>query len=113
MQSQQDQHLGVSSNNGMESTMAEQVAKLQSKYGSLPSFSKSLLGQQRKYFDSGDYALSLAGKKDTTVGSEHPQPENIPHSIPVNPVYGSVPARRGSLANMSIQGNSGGEQQTL
>jgi hypothetical protein len=45
--------------------------------------------KERKYFDSGDYALSKAGKADSvdagTVGSEHPVPENIPHlSSPVN-----------------------------
>lgn len=39
--------------------------------------------QERKYFDSGDYALSKAGKAYeggvTTMGSQHPLPENIPH----------------------------------
>lgn len=39
--------------------------------------------QERKYFDSGDYAMSKAGKASeggvTSVGREHPQPENIPH----------------------------------
>jgi hypothetical protein len=68
--------------------------------------------QQRKYFDSGDYALSKAGK-EATVGSGHPQPENIPHSIPVSSVYGSIPSRRGSLINMTVQPNYGAEQQTL
>ncbi|KKA28649.1 hypothetical protein TD95_001884 [Thielaviopsis punctulata] len=54
-------------------------------YGKLPSrsdhFAKHL--KERKYFDSGDYALSKAGKADSvdtgSVGSQHPQPENIPH----------------------------------
>ena len=40
--------------------------------------------QERKYFDSGDYALSKAGKASdigvTQIGREHPIPENIPHS---------------------------------
>ena len=39
--------------------------------------------QERKYFDSGDYAMSKAGKSGdggvTTIGREHPLPENIPH----------------------------------
>jgi cAMP-regulated phosphoprotein/endosulfine conserved region len=43
----------------------------------------SLLSQERKYFDSGDYALSKAGKASdagvTHIGSQHPLPENIPH----------------------------------
>ncbi|TQV92870.1 hypothetical protein V2A60_003823 [Cordyceps javanica] len=60
-------------------------------YGKLPSrsdhFAKHL--KERKYFDSGDYAMSKAGKGDSVdagaVGSEHPVPENIPHlSSPVN-----------------------------
>jgi hypothetical protein len=45
--------------------------------------------KDRKYFDSGDYAMSKAGKGDGvdtgSVGSQHPVPENIPHlSSPVN-----------------------------
>lgn len=45
--------------------------------------------QERKYFDSGDYALSKAGKASdagvTQIGSQHPNPENIPHlTSPVN-----------------------------
>ncbi|KAG0356876.1 hypothetical protein BGZ54_000571, partial [Gamsiella multidivaricata] len=62
MQSSQAQHLGISSNDG-DIIMAEQEAKLHSKYGSLPLFTRSLGHQQRKYFDSGDYALSKAGKE--------------------------------------------------
>ncbi|KAJ2992961.1 hypothetical protein NUW58_g1996 [Xylaria curta] len=54
-------------------------------YGKLPSksdhFAKHL--KDRKYFDSGDYAMSKAGKGDKletgSVGSQHPVPENIPH----------------------------------
>lgn len=41
--------------------------------------------QERKYFDSGDYALSKAGKASeggvTNIGSQHPLPENIPHHL--------------------------------
>ncbi|KAK4174410.1 camp-regulated phosphoprotein/endosulfine conserved region-domain-containing protein [Triangularia setosa] len=60
-------------------------------YGKLPSksdhFAKHL--KERKYFDSGDYAMSKAGKGDSvdtgSVGSQHPVPENIPHlSSPVS-----------------------------
>lgn len=42
--------------------------------------------QERKYFDSGDYALSKAGKASdvgvTQVGREHPNPDKIPHIAP-------------------------------
>ncbi|KAH8887711.1 Endosulfine-domain-containing protein [Thozetella sp. PMI_491] len=64
-------------------------------YGKLPSrsdhFAKHL--KERKYFDSGDYAMSKAGKGDGvdtgSVGSQHPVPENIPHlSSPVNSANG-------------------------
>lgn len=45
--------------------------------------------QERKYFDSGDYALSKAGKAGdvgvTQVGREHPNPEKIPHIAPPTP----------------------------
>jgi len=64
-------------------------------YGKLPSksdhFAKHL--KERKYFDSGDYAMSKAGKGDSvdtgSVGSQHPVPENIPHlSSPVSGTNG-------------------------
>lgn len=54
-------------------------------YGKLPSKADHLSKQlkERKYFDSGDYALSKAGKASSvdtgSVGSQHPLPENIPH----------------------------------
>ncbi|CAL3967270.1 unnamed protein product [Diplocarpon coronariae] len=54
-------------------------------YGKLPSKADHLSKQlkDRKYFDSGDYALSKAGKASSvdtgSVGSQHPLPENIPH----------------------------------
>jgi hypothetical protein len=47
--------------------------------------------QERKYFDSGDYALSKAGKASdvgvTTIGSEHPVPEKIPHIAPTTSTH--------------------------
>lgn len=49
----------------------------------------TLYAQERKYFDSGDYALSKAGKASdvgvTQVGREHPNPEKIPHMAPPTP----------------------------
>ena len=50
----------------------------------LPIHGRTLTSkQERKYFDSGDYALTKAGKASeggvTSVGSQHPLPENIPH----------------------------------
>lgn len=75
-------------------------------YGKLPSrsdhFAKHL--KERKYFDSGDYAMSKAGKGDGVdagaVGSQHPVPENIPHlSSPINGT-GAVPKHLGSTAGI-------------
>ncbi|KAI8371503.1 camp-regulated phosphoprotein/endosulfine conserved region-domain-containing protein [Radiomyces spectabilis] len=65
----------------------EEHAKLLRLYGRLPD-KRDLMKrklQERKYFDSGDYALSQAGKELLAIGSEHPCPDNIPHSNP-NPL---------------------------
>ncbi|KAF8914918.1 hypothetical protein CPB85DRAFT_1296116 [Mucidula mucida] len=42
--------------------------------------------KDRKYFDSGDYALSKAGvTPQSAVGTAIPNPKNIPHaSFPTN-----------------------------
>ncbi|EEH16534.1 hypothetical protein PABG_06621 [Paracoccidioides brasiliensis Pb03] len=60
-------------------------------YGKMPT-KKDLLQnklKERKYFDSGDYALSKAGKASdvgvTSIGSRHPLPENIPHLTATSP----------------------------
>lgn len=81
-------------------------------YGKLPSrsdhFAKHL--KDRKYFDSGDYAMSKAGKGDGVdagaVGSQHPVPENIPHlSSPVNGsgngASGSLPSGPGGIPKLN------------
>uniref|UniRef100_A0A060T0Q3 mRNA stability protein n=1 Tax=Blastobotrys adeninivorans TaxID=409370 RepID=A0A060T0Q3_BLAAD len=53
-------------------------------YGKVPTKSDILNRklQDRKYFDSGDYALSQAGRATAagvpSVGSKHPNPESIP-----------------------------------
>jgi hypothetical protein len=66
--------------------------------------------KERKYFDSGDYALSKAGKASsagvTEVGSQHPVPENIPHltSVPSNTSSNTVTSGQGSI---SLAGSSG------
>ncbi|KAL1600311.1 hypothetical protein SLS59_005938 [Nothophoma quercina] len=71
--------------------MSPEEAKLFRLYGKLPN-KKDLLQnklKERKYFDSGDYALSKAGKASdagvTQVGREHPNPEKIPHMAPPTP----------------------------
>ncbi|KAG9248117.1 camp-regulated phosphoprotein/endosulfine conserved region-domain-containing protein [Calycina marina] len=78
-------------------------------YGKLPSKADHLAKalKERKYFDSGDYALSKAGKAgsvDTgSVGSEHPLPENIPHLS--SPNLG--PASQGGSGNGNTIGMAG------
>ena len=56
--------------------------------------------QERKYFDSGDYALSKAGKASeggvTSIGSQHPLPENIPHLASPGPNSGSNGSNNGT-----------------
>ncbi|CAO3659310.1 unnamed protein product [Umbelopsis vinacea] len=64
--------------------LSEEEKKVFRLYGKLPD-RKDLLDRklkERKYFDSGDYALSKAGKEPGSVGSEHPSPDTIPHSNP-------------------------------
>lgn len=61
------------------------------KYGHL----KARLLQPRQYWDSGDYALSKAGKQaPNAVGQNHPTPENIHHP---NPKSSSSPVKSSSL----------------
>lgn len=54
-------------------------------YGKLPTKTDHLAKhlKERKYFDSGDYALSKSGAASSvdtgSVGTQHPLPENIPH----------------------------------
>ncbi|KAK7056974.1 hypothetical protein VNI00_002692 [Paramarasmius palmivorus] len=65
------------------SKLSEQEQLLFSKYGKLPTHKNALMKMQkeRKYFDSGDYALSKAGvAPQSTVGTAIPNPENIPHA---------------------------------
>lgn len=81
-------------------------------YGKLPN-KKDLLQnklKERKYFDSGDYALSKAGKASdvgvTQIGREHPVPENIPHSStsPHNQHNGSISASPGTIPGQNLAG---------
>ncbi|KAK0388283.1 hypothetical protein NLU13_4528 [Sarocladium strictum] len=83
-------------------------------YGKLPSrsdhFAKHL--KDRKYFDSGDYAMSKAGKGDGVdagaVGSQHPVPENIPHlSSPIQSTSATSPSGSGGGSIGLLGGSSG------
>ncbi|EJD40893.1 Endosulfine-domain-containing protein [Auricularia subglabra TFB-10046 SS5] len=65
------------------SSMTEEEKKLFRLYGKLPTHKNVLTKMQkdRKFFDSGDYALSKAGvAPQTAVGTAIPSPENIPHA---------------------------------
>ncbi|OBZ69065.1 hypothetical protein A0H81_11381 [Grifola frondosa] len=65
------------------SKLTEEEQKLFRLYGKLPTHKNVLTKMQkdRKYFDSGDYALSKAGvAPQNTVGTAIPNPENIPHA---------------------------------
>ncbi|KAK9766861.1 hypothetical protein K7432_003757 [Basidiobolus ranarum] len=64
------------------SKLSEEEKKIFKMYGRLPS-GKDLVNRKlkdRKYFDSGDYAMQKAGKTSATeVGLIHPSPDTIPH----------------------------------
>lgn len=95
-------------------SLSPEEQKLFRLYGKIPSKSDHLAKhlKERKYFDSGDYALSKAGKADSvdtgSVGSAHPLPENIPHlSSPITggAVVGSVNALSTSGGAMMPNGS--------
>jgi len=88
------------------SKLSPEEQKLFRMYGKVPN-RKDLLQnkmKERKYFDSGDYALSKAGKASdagvTSIGREHPDPEKIPHHTGT-PINGSM--------NHSKPGNINGQ----
>ncbi|KAK9700623.1 hypothetical protein K7432_012115 [Basidiobolus ranarum] len=67
------------------SKLTEEERRIFKMYGRLPN-GKDLVAQRlkdRKYFDSGDYALKKAGQVSTEVGLQHPSPEKIPHASPI------------------------------
>ena len=72
---------------------------------------KLTIRQERKYFDSGDYALSKAGKASeggvTSIGSQHPLPENIPHLSSPGPNNGNNGASNGAPSG-SVPGATSG-----
>ncbi|KAJ9106438.1 hypothetical protein QFC21_001584 [Naganishia friedmannii] len=79
-------------------TMNEQEKQLFQKYGKLPK--KNVLTsmqKERKYFDSGDYAMHKAGvsSADATVGSAIATPERLPHAQP--PSLSSSPTNSSSM----------------
>ncbi|WPG98574.1 Hypothetical protein R9X50_00136600 [Acrodontium crateriforme] len=106
------------------SSLSEEEQKLFRLYGKLPN-KKDLLQnklKERKYFDSGDYALSKAGKSDAGLvgglGREHPSPNTIPHltqqqsqnsssSTEPRQSVGSAPGSQPSLHPNTSQGISG------
>lgn len=72
--------------------------------------------QERKYFDSGDYALSKAGKaSDTginTIGTEHPTADAIPHLSPLtNQLTRNDSISAGSPPSVSSPISGGGGDQ--
>ncbi|KAJ2119196.1 hypothetical protein IW147_006064 [Coemansia sp. RSA 720] len=79
---------------------------LAKKYGRAPG--NSLLARnrlkERKYFDSGDYAMNKAGKGGMeSVGKEHPSPDAIPHHVPSEVPAGATPAAPGKALNPLLQ----------
>ncbi|GHJ88167.1 hypothetical protein NliqN6_4569 [Naganishia liquefaciens] len=80
------------------STMSEQERQLFQKYGKLPK--KNVLTsmqKERKYFDSGDYAMHKAGVgAELPVGSAIATPERLPHAQP--PSLSSSPTNSSSMS---------------
>ncbi|CAK7233676.1 hypothetical protein SBRCBS47491_008693 [Sporothrix bragantina] len=93
------------------SSLSPEEQRLFRLYGKLPSrsdhFAKHL--KERKYFDSGDYAMSKAGKGDSvdtgTVGSQHPVPEKIPHLSSPPSAAGAPGSGNGHNSHNVVGGN--------
>ncbi|KAF2490996.1 Endosulfine-domain-containing protein [Lophium mytilinum] len=97
----------------MLQTLTPDEQRLFRLYGKLPN-KKDLLQnklKERKYFDSGDYALSKAGKASdigvTSIGREHPVPEKIPHIAPQNQNGGSISTQGGQPGVPGTNGGAG------
>jgi len=94
------------------SSMTEEEQKLFRLYGKLPTHKNVLskVAKDRKYFDSGDYAMSKAGvTPQNAVGTAIPSPENIPHASPQpmsNHTTPSVPATTPGPLSVSPPGTS-------
>jgi hypothetical protein len=94
-------------------TLSPDEQRLFRLYGKLPSKADHLAKhlKERKYFDSGDYALSKAGQASSvdtgSVGSQHPLPENIPHLTSPG-----VSGPNGGGGNSNMQMSSGGMAQS-
>ncbi|KAK0550909.1 hypothetical protein OC846_003479 [Tilletia horrida] len=87
------------------SSLSEEEQKAFRLYGKLPAGAnvRSNKPHERKYFDSGDYALSKAGKApQQSVGTAIPNPERVPHASTV--VGASVAAPVGGLVSPSATG---------
>ncbi|KLO17262.1 hypothetical protein SCHPADRAFT_821709, partial [Schizopora paradoxa] len=98
-------------------TLSEEERKLFSLYGKLPTHKNTLMKMQkeRKFFDSGDYALSKAGKTpEEAVGTAIPNPQNIPHASPpaiqqsmsISPTNSTSPVKESLLSNERDSENS-------
>ncbi|KAJ5568863.1 camp-regulated phosphoprotein/endosulfine conserved region-domain-containing protein [Penicillium hetheringtonii] len=90
------------------SAMSSDEQRLFRLYGKMPN-KKDLLQnklKERKYFDSGDYALSKAGKASdvTSIGSRHPVPENIPHLTATSPGANNPTAATGNGGSVNTTG---------
>ncbi|KAG4097950.1 camp-regulated phosphoprotein/endosulfine conserved region-domain-containing protein [Neocallimastix lanati (nom. inval.)] len=89
-------------------SLSEEERIFYNKYGRLPPKKKDFLNNrlkgERKYFDSGDYALSKAGVSSPhDVGSQIPSPERIPHSVPkqLKKDVNNNPVRESALSKSS------------
>lgn len=89
------------------SKLSDEEQKAFRMYGKIPDRKNILQNKlkERKFFDSGDYALSKAGKTSDTgitdVGAKHATPEDIPHS------HTSVPQNTAPTSSSPVKSESG------
>lgn len=94
--------LSESAHATLQQSLSEEEQKVFRLYGKLPT-RKDLLAnklKERKYFDSGDYALSKAGRAPKqSVGTTIPNPETVPHATHPVQIPGSGSGSPGSHAS--------------
>lgn len=94
-------------------TLSPEEQRLFRLYGKLPSQASVFArNNQRKYFDSGDYALNKAGKGDGVdtgnVGSIVPDVDTIRHNSPATAGGTNNPANAGGAGAGGVAAGAGG-----
>ncbi|KAL8280769.1 hypothetical protein RQP46_006773 [Phenoliferia psychrophenolica] len=89
--------------------LSPQEREIFEKYGKVPGQNFAAKLQPRKFFDSGDYAMSKAGAAPSSqVGTAIPTPADIPHASP--PTNSSQPGTSPTTSAQTLSNMSPGKE---